>query len=439
MHKGTNAMDELKYLSGFGNHFATEALSDTLPQGQNSPQKVNHGLYAEQLSGSAFTAPKGQNLRSWLYRIHPSVIHGTFKPFPETLYNKTRCNAFIPYDELTPMQMRWNPLPPPTTPTTFIDSWFKFAGNGSVQQHQGATIYLYACNQSMEQEAFYCADGELLIVPQLGRLRFKTELGLLDVAPEEILVIPRGIKFQVQLFENTACGYICENHGLPFRLPERGLIGSNGLANERDFLYPTAAFENETSNYSLICKFLANFWQCDLPASPFNVVAWHGNYAPYKYALKNFNTINSVSFDHCDPSLFTVLTSASAINGTANIDFVIFPPRWMVAEHTFRPPYFHRNIMSELMGLIKGEYDAKSSGFIPGGVSIHNCMTAHGSDTQSFIKASSAQLQPDYYSNTLAFMFESSLCWIPTEQAAKSQFKQHDYPTCWHDLPKNFV
>ncbi len=427
-------MDELNYLTGFANHFATEALPNTLPQGQNSPQKVNYGLYAEQLSGTAFTAPKGQNHRSWLYRIYPSVSHGQFHPMKSSfIYNISATE--IP---ISPNQMRWDPLPFPEQPTMFIEGWLPFAASGNSNLHQGATTYLYACNKNMENEFFYSADGELLIVPQVGKLLVRTEFGLLTVAPEEILVIPRGIRFQVKLFEKTARGYICENHGASFRLPERGLIGANGLANERDFLYPVAFYEDIDTEHTLICKFLGNLWQATLDFSPLNVVAWHGNYAPYKYSLKNFNTINSVSFDHTDPSIFTVLTSPTAIPGVANIDFVIFPERWSVAEHTFRPPYFHRNVMSELMGLVKGEYDAKPEGFHPGGVSIHNCMSPHGPDAMSFEINCRIALKPKYLDNILAFMFECSLPWIPSKHAINSPLLQKKYLDCWKDLKKRF-
>lgn len=424
-------MDELKYQSGFGNHFSTEAMAGALPIGQNSPQKVHFDLYAEQVSGSAFSAPKGHNLRSWLYRIHPSAKQTAFAAVSTTL-------AIDKAESIAPAPLRWDPIPFPTKPTTFLAGLHAFASNGSIELHQGATTYLYACNKSMEHEFFYSADGELLIVPQHGSLLFRTELGLMTVSPEEIVVIPRGIKFQVQLLEDCARGYVCENHGQPFCLPERGLIGANGLANERDFHYPVAFYEDISKKYKINCKFLGKLWQTELAFSPLNVVAWHGNYAPYKYALKNFNAINSVSFDHCDPSIFTVLTSASAIAGTANVDFVIFPERWSVAEHTFRPPYFHRNIMSELMGLIKGEYDAKTEGFHPGGVSIHNCFTPHGPDAKSFAQASKATLKPFRIENTLAFMFESSLCWLPSKFAMNAKQLQKDYHNCWQDLPKSF-
>ena len=171
-----------------------------------------------------------------------------------------------------------------------------------------------------------------------------------------------------------------------------------------------------------------------------DVVGWHGNYAPYKYDLTRFNTMNTVSFDHPDPSIFTVLTSPSAKPGTANVDFVIFPPRWMVGEDTFRPPYFHRNVMSEYMGLINGVYDAKpAGGFEPGGGSLHNCMTPHGPETEAFNAASNAKLKPEYLGSTLAFMFESSLVYSPTRHGLETPALQKNYLNCWRGMKRGKV
>ncbi len=425
-------MNTLQYQSGFGNEFASEALPDALPIGQNSPQQAPLGLYAEQLSGTAFTSPRHQNRRSWLYRIRPSVLH---KPFKQI---STRLLRSAPFNELppTPNQLRWDPLPLPTEPMDFVNGLTTIAGN------DGIGIHIYAANRSMQNRFFYNADGELLIVPELGGLRFHTELGILEVAPKEICVIPRGVKFRVELLDKEARGYVCENYSALFKLPDLGPIGANGLANPRDFQTPVAAYENtgedREGEFKLIAKFCGNLWEAELGHSPLDVVAWHGNYAPYKYDLTRFNTINTVSFDHPDPSIFTVLTSPTDTPGTANCDFVIFPARWMVAEHTFRPPYFHRNVMSEYMGLICGVYDAKEKGFAPGGGSLHNCMSAHGPDTDTFEKASAAELAPQRYENTLAFMFESRSVIRPTKFAMETPALQHDYFECWQGLKKHF-
>ncbi|SFH46965.1 homogentisate 1,2-dioxygenase [Modicisalibacter xianhensis] len=426
-----------EYLCGFRNHHATEALPGALPEGQNSPQRCPYGLYAEQVTGSAFTAPRSHNLRSWLYRIRPSVAQSAYRPLPAGLL------ATAPPREpaADPNQMRWDPRPLPEAPTDFIDGLLTIAVNGDAAAQTGCGVHIYAFNRDMHERFFYDADGELLIVPQQGAITLRTELGTLKVVSGEISVIPRGIKFQVHLGENTdaARGYVCENYGSPFELPGLGPIGANGLANPRDFLTPVADYEDLTGEFELIAKFSGRLWTTRLDHSPLDVVAWHGNYAPYKYDLARFNTINTVSFDHPDPSIFTVLTSASDTPGMANIDFVIFPPRWMVAEETFRPPYFHRNLMSEFMGLIHGEYDAKAEGFLPGGASLHNSMSPHGPDAETFEKATAAELAPQRLADTLAFMFESRYVYQPTPAALEADFRQYDYVDVWAGLRSHFT
>jgi homogentisate 1,2-dioxygenase len=425
----------LAYQSGFGNEFASEAEPAALPVGQNSPQRPPLGLYAEQLSGTAFTAPRAENRRSWLYRIRPTASHPPFRPLARPTLVRSG-----PFDRATtsPNRLRWSPLPPPDAPTDFVDGLTTLAGNGDPATAAGVSIHLYRANRSMRDRVFFTADGELLIVPQAGALRLATELGLMDVAPGEMAVIPRGVRFRAEQPDGASAGYICENHGALFRLPELGPIGSNGLANPRDFLTPVAAFENHERPTEVVQKFLGKLWTTELAGSPLNVVAWHGDLAPYKYDLARFNTINTVSYDHPDPSIFTVLTSPSDVAGTANCDFVIFPPRWMVAEHTFRPPWFHRNVMSEFMGLVSGTYDAKAGGFAPGGASLHNCMSAHGPDATSWRAASQAALKPAKVENTLAFMFESRWVLHPTAFALSTPALQADYDACWTDFPKGY-
>ena len=428
----------VQYQSGFGNEFATEALPGALPVGQNSPQKTPYGLYAEQLSGTAFTAPRHANRRSWLYRTRPAAGHKPFKLLKDgTFHNR--------FDEqpATPNQLRWNPFPLPTKTTDFVDGLYAMAGNGSAASQTGVGIYVYAANRSMQDRFFYDADGELLIVPQQGRLRIATELGIVEIAPLEIAVIPRGIRFRVQLLDNSARGYVAENFGALLKLPELGPIGSNCLANARDFMYPVAAYEDAEGHSDLVGKFQGRLWSASLDHSPLDVVAWHGNYAPYKYDLTRFNTIGSISYDHPDPSIFTVLTSPSDTPGTANMDFAIFPPRWLVAEHTFRPPWFHRNVASEFMGLITGVYDAKeggkSGGFVPGGASLHNCMSGHGPDAASYEKAvASDTSRPQHVTDTMAFMFETRAVIRPTKQAIEAKELQADYWQCWQGIKKHF-
>jgi homogentisate 1,2-dioxygenase len=396
---------------------------------------VPYGLYTEQLSGSAFTAPRAQNRRSWLYRIRPSVMHGEFKPLAPSYFTAPSAS----WGPTPPTQMRWDPIPYAEEPQDFIQSIVTLAGHGNVNLLTGAAIHLYAATVSMDSYYFYNADGEMLIVPFEGGLRFKTEMGILDMHPGEIAVIPRGIKFQVSLLDEKARGYICENFGAPFCLPDLGVIGANGLANPRDFKIPTAAYENREGHFALVTKFQGNLWTADIAHSPCDVVAWHGNYFPYKYDLMKFNTINTVSFDHPDPSIFTVLTSPSYKPGIANVDFVIFPPRWMVASDTFRLPYYHRNIMNEYMGLISGTYDAKETGFIPGGGSLHNCMSAHGPDADAFLKAVNSTLDPEYYHHSLAFMFEAEQVWQLSPYAQTAPFRQKNYLNCWQGFTTNFV
>jgi homogentisate 1,2-dioxygenase len=426
---------ETLYQSGFGNEFATEAVSGALPQAQNSPQKAPFGLYAEQISGTPFTAPRALNRRTWLYRIRPSVAHRPFEPIVDGLIRST------PFDEVPtpPNQLRWQPLPLPTKSTDFIDGLVTMAGNGDAPTHTGVAIHMYAANADMSNRFFFDADGESLIVPQLGRLSIDTEMGILEIKPGEIGVIQRGIKFRVELPDKQARGYICENYGALLRLPDLGPIGANGLANPRDFQTPHAAYEDRAGDFRLIAKFQGHLWAAQIDHSPLDVVAWHGNYAPYKYDLDHFNCINTVSFDHPDPSIYTVLTAPSEIPGTANIDFGIFPPRWLVAEHTFRPPWFHRNFMSEFMGLIRGEYDAKAEGFIPGGASLHNCMAGHGPDAVTYEKAITTDLKPAYLADTLAFMFETRFVCRPTKLALESSQLDEQYFECWQDLHKRFA
>ena len=428
-------MAKYNYLSGFGNEFATEACAGALPQGQNAPQKSSLGLYTEQISGSAFTAPRAVNRRTWSYRIRPSVMHQPYAEFTQTTLLRSGPFREAP---MPPNQMRWNPLPFPEEKTDFVMGMVTLGGGGDPAIQDGVGIHLYAANAPMHDRFFYNADGEMLILPQQGKLLLLTELGTLEVAPGELAVIPRGIKFRVELPDGTSRGYICENYGQTFRLPELGPIGANGLANSRDFLTPVAAYEDREGTFEVIAKFLGRLWLAKIDHSPLDVVAWHGNYAPCKYDMARFNCINTVSFDHPDPSIFTVLTAPSGLVGVANVDFVIFPPRWMVAEHTFRPPWFHRNMMNEFMGLIHGQYDAKAEGFVPGGASLHNCMSGHGPDAETFERASNADLKPTYIDGTLAFMFETRLPVQLTRFALESKILQHEYYECWQSLKKYF-
>jgi len=422
------------YQSGFGNEFASEALPGALPAHQNSPQQVAYGLYAEQLSGTAFTAPRGHNRRCWLYRIRPAAVHEAFARMDDG-----RIVGRFDAIPTPPNQLRWDPPPMPQEPADFIDGLTTMAGNGSAEAQTGCAIHVYTANRSMTDRFFYSADGELLIVPQAGCLQLLTELGVIDLVPQEIAVIPRGVRFQVRLPDGEARGYVCENFGALLRLPDLGPLGANGLANPRDFLTPHAWYEDREGDFRLVAKFGGHLWQARIGHSPLDVVAWHGNYAPYKYDLRHFNTIGSISYDHPDPSIFLVLQAQSDTPGVDTLDFVIFPPRWLAAEHTFRPPWFHRNVASEFMGLITGEYDAKAGGFVPGGASLHNCMSGHGPDAATVDKASRADtMQPHKVDQTMAFMFETRTILRPTSCALNTPALQSDYQQCWLDLPKRF-
>jgi homogentisate 1,2-dioxygenase len=423
-------------MSGFGNTFETEALPGALPVGRNSPQKVNYGLYAEQLSGSPFTAPQATNQRSWLYRIRPTVRHtGRFEKIDR---GKVRTAPERDDTALPIGQLRWNPMPIPQAPLTFITGMHTITTAGDAESMSGMASHVVFVTRSMEREHFFNADGEMLIVAQENGLRFRTEFGVIDITPGEICIIPRGVIFRVDLLGEPARAYICENYGGAFTLPDRGPIGANCLANPRDFQAPVAAYEDVEEPCTLFVKWGGEFFRTRVPHSPLDVAAWHGNYYPYKYDLRRFSPVGAIAFDHPDPSIFTVMTSPSETAGTANVDFVIFPERWGVAENTFRPPWYHRNIMSEFMGLIYGVYDAKPEGFVPGGISLHNTMLPHGPDAQAFEHASNVELKPVKLANTLAFMFETKFRQRVTKYAAESPALQPDYIACWTDLKKHF-
>jgi homogentisate 1,2-dioxygenase len=425
----------LRYQTGFCNELATEALPGALPEFRNSPQRCAYGLYAEQFSGTAFTVPRCDSRRSWLYRIRPAAVHDRFQRIAHDGIAATLSTHLA-----SPNQQRWDPLPIPAEPTDFVQGLVTIGASGTAAAQSGCAIYWYAANRSMQDRFFYDADGELLLVPQLGRLRLATELGILEVGPLEIVVVPRGLRFRVELLGNEARGYVCENFGAPLRLPELGPIGANGLARARDFQTPVAAYEDRAGNFELQAKFMGALWSAHIGHSPLDVVAWHGTNAPYKYDLRRFNAIGSISYDHPDPSIFLVLQSPGQMPGVDDIDFIIFPPRWLAMTETFRPPWFHRNCASEFMGLIQGVYDAKEAGFLPGGASLHNCMSGHGPDAATYERASRADTsQPEYLDDTMAFMFETRAVICPSAAALGLPQLQNDYARCWSALPRQFT
>ncbi|KAH8776697.1 homogentisate 1,2-dioxygenase [Diaporthe sp. PMI_573] len=445
--------EKYRYQNGFDSYFETEAVPDALPVGQNSPQKPPHGLYAEKLSGTAFTAPRHENKQTWLYRILPSCSHPPFEPASSQPANGHGNGQPVDFKESAatkmhyiPNQLRWDPFDQGSGDTDFVSGLHLVAGAGDPTVKSGLGIYIFAAAKSMDtKHAFYSADGDFLLVAQEGVLDIRTEQGWLLVRPMEIAVIPRGVKFAVYLPSGPARGYALELYQGHFVLPELGPIGSNGLANARDFQAPLASFDEDCGSvafdgpnkYTVTAKFANSLYQTVQPHTPFDVVAWHGNYYPYKYDLGRFNTIGSISFDHPDPSIFTVLSAPSDHIGTAIADFVIFPPRWLVGEDTFRPPWYHRNTMSEFMGLIQGGYDAKkggAGGFVPGGASLHNVMSGHGPDADSYDGARNAELKPAKVgAGSCAFMFESCLMvgvtdWgLKTCSKVQEEYNQHSW------------
>ncbi|MEE9454513.1 MAG: homogentisate 1,2-dioxygenase [Paracoccaceae bacterium] len=426
----------LSYMPGFGNDFETEALPDALPQGRNSPQKCNYGLYAEQLSGTPFTAPTHENERTWCYRIRPSVKHVNRFQRIEMPYWKSAPNID---DHITSLgQYRWDPVAMPDTPLSFITGMRTMTTAGDVNTQVGMAAHQYLATVDMVDEYFYSADSELLVVPQDGVLVIATELGIMRVEPLEIAIIPRGMVFKVTLEDGPARGFVCENYGAKFVLPGRGPIGANCLANPRDFKTPIAAFEDKEVPSKVTMKWCGQFHETEIGHSPLDVIAWHGNYVPCKYDLRTFSPVGAILFDHPDPSIFTVLTAPSGVVGTANIDFVIFPERWLPAENTFRPPWYHKNIMSELMGNIYGVYDAKPDGFAPGGMSLHNMMIPHGPDYSAFETASNEEMVPKKLTNTMSFMIETRFPQHMTHFAAHEAPIQDDYVDCWAALEKKF-
>ncbi len=421
---------------GFNAHHATEAKDGALPIGRNSPQRPPFGLFPEQLSGTAFTAPIATNRRSWLYRIRPSVLHlKDLEPAPSLAPN-LRTAPVAEETAFEAAQLRWGPVPINDRPHDFVEGLKTITTCGSAAEGNGIASHVFTANRTMDTRIFVNTDGEMGILPEEGEIRVVTEMGILGGAAGDLILVPRNVKFRVEC-DGPVRGYILENYGAPLALPERGPIGANSLASPRDFLYPAAAYEDrDGERFEIVAKWQGRIFRTTTDHSPLDVVAWHGNNAPYKYDLRRFNTIGSISFDHPDPSIFTVLTSPSDTPGTANCDFVIFPDRWLAMEDTFRPPWYHINMMSEFMGLLYGVYDAKPGGFKPGGMSLHNAGLPHGPDAQAFRGATEADLEPEKLEGTMAFMFETRLVQKPTAFAETELDRDEDYAKCWEGLPR---
>jgi homogentisate 1,2-dioxygenase len=430
----SEVIGELRYSTGFGNEHSSEALPGALPIGRNSPQRPPHGLYAEQLSGTSFAAPRAENRRSWLYRIRPSVMHSTFSKVDDGLLRSAPLTESGP----TPNRFRWNPLPIPEKPTDFVQGLTTMAATGDAENRDGAAYHVYTANRSMAGTVFANHDGEMVVIPQQGRIVLHTEMGALAASPGEIAAVPRGVRFRVDLPDGPSRGFVCENYGAHFRLPELGPIGANGLANTRDFQVPHARFEEREEPTELTVKHGGGLWKAAMAHSPLNVVAWHGNLYPYKYDLSRFQSVGSISYDHPDPSIQTVLTSPSGIAGVANCELTVFPPRWLASEGTFRPPYFHRNIMCEFVCMLVGAHEAHGAGFPPGACSLHNSLTAHGPDPKVFAAASRAELKPERIEIGTFILLETRTPCRPTRFALESAARKTDYDQTWDALPRNF-
>ncbi|KUJ11587.1 homogentisate 1,2-dioxygenase-like protein [Mollisia scopiformis] len=432
--------DPYEYLSGFNNSFESEAIPGTIPQGQNSPRCVRFGLYTEQMTASAFVAPRHSNKKSWLYRVRPAVAHQGFTDMPDNPDTEANFLPLNPRVHVSPQQVAWLPFEIPAgSDVDFVSGLKTVAGSGDPSLREGIATHVYMANKSMDKRAFVNSDGDFLIVPQQGSLDIQTEFGPLFVQPGEIVVIQRGQRFRVELPDGPSRGYILEIWGANFELPELGPLGANGLANARDFLHPKAQYEVKKEKWEVVYKLSGKFFYSTQYHSPFDVVAWHGNYVPYKYDLTKFVNIGSISVDHIDPSIFCVLTAKSRDPIAPLADFLIFSPRWDVASHTYRPPYYHRNVASELMGLIYGEYGGRSDEFQPGGVSFECGMVPHGVAYAEF-KEASASPPPlmQISKGAIAIMFESSRPFTITDWAWSSDKKHEHDPKMWDDLVDNF-
>ncbi|KAI9822498.1 MAG: hypothetical protein M1827_000217 [Pycnora praestabilis] len=437
----TRENDPYEYQSGFGNTFESEAVPGTLPQGQNSPRNVRFGLYAEQMTASAFVAPRHLNRKAWLYRARPAVAHQGFDDLPDNEDTESNFMPINPRVHLCAQQLAWLPFDIPSgDDINFVEGIKTIAGSGEPTLREGIATHMYMANKSMNKQTYTNSDGDYLICPQQGSLDIQTEFGPLFVQPGEIVVLQRGQRFSVKLPDGPSRGYILEIWGSNFELPELGPLGANGLANARDFLHPTAKYEvTKHDSWQCIYKLGGKYFKSKQEHSPFDVVAWHGNYVPYKYDLTKFVNVGSISVDHIDPSIFCVLTARSRDPAAPLADFLIFSPRWDVASHTYRPPYYHRNVASEFMGLLYGGYGGRSDEFAPGGASYECGMVPHGVAYEEF-KEATAEAPPEMQisKGAVAVMFESSRPFTITDYAWNSSKKHEHDPKMWDDLVDNF-
>ncbi|ORX94816.1 homogentisate 1,2-dioxygenase [Clohesyomyces aquaticus] len=420
------ATDPYSYQCGFGNRFASESIPSVLPRGQNCPQRVKYDLYSEQLNGSSFVSARQALQHVWMYRIRPSVVHGELSRSDLNSKLEAYFGPANPRVEYNPSQQAWNPFPvPEASPSSSIDfvhGLRTVAGQGDPTSKQGIAIHIYTANASMQNRAFCNNDGDFLILPQQGRLDIQTELGNVMVRPGELAVIQAGIRFKVSLPDGPSRGYIQEIFGAHYELPELGPIGSNGMALPRDFEYPVASFDLDSSSiWEIVYKLAGTLHSCHQPHTPFDVVAWHGNYAPYKYAIEKFINMANVERDQADPTIYCVLTARSIIPGVSLTDFLVFTPKWISTTNTFRPPYYHRNMSTEVMGLVYGTYGGSSHVLEPGGLSYEASYMPHGETYETWKMATTQDLRPTRAcEDTLAFMFHVSVPLMLTQWAMES-------------------
>ncbi|GLI78307.1 hypothetical protein PoHVEF18_006618 [Penicillium ochrochloron] len=399
--------DKFKYLNGFNGYHQSEAAEGVIPLVINIPQKSKYGLHTERISGSSFTAPRKDSKQTWLYRLLPSTCHEDFSLLENHPFNlKNVLNSKYQY---SPNRSTWAPAQI-AKEADFLTGLQLIGGAGNPTMKEGLAYYAFTAGKSMpSNQAFYSADGDFLLAPQKGTLDIRTEMGYLRVRSNEICVVPRGIRFHVSLPAGPVRGFALELFEGHFELPELGPIGSTGLANIRDFEIPTASFDNSNVDTEIIAKFAGQVHRTVHRGSIFNVAGWSGTYYPFKYDLGKFNTIGSVSYDHTDPSIFTVLTAPSSVPGEAVVDVAVFGPRWLVMEKSYRPPYFHRNTMSEFAFVIKGGFDVTPlPPQLEGLFLLSNTMCAHGADPESWKQATEKELVPEKIPpGNLGMMFES--------------------------------
>jgi homogentisate 1,2-dioxygenase len=424
--------------AGFCNFHESETLPGALPVDQNSPRSSPYGLYAEQLNATGFVAPREANRRSWMYRIRPSAEQGPLAPLAHE-----RLRGDFSGEPVEANLAGWGPLPFPASPTDFVDGLATLGGAGSPSSRRGYAVHLYAANRGMEDRCFSDADGDLLLLPEEGSLTLLTELGVLQVHPGQLALVPRGVRFSVLLGGSRARGYVGESFGRPFSLPERGPVGANGLADARHFRGPVARHEERLCpGYRVTVKLGGALFEATQDHSPFDVVAWHGNHFPTVYDLAAFSPAGNARVDHIDPSIHTVLTSPLDEAGANGLDLVVFTPRWDATEHTFRPPYFHRNVATELNGIIR-EVASAGSPFARGCCFLTPSFTPHGvlaTGVERTLalddeRADQARRSAD---SSLWFQFESTLPFSPTAWARTAPNRVDDWPLVWGAYRRHF-